>query len=47
MSGLEVCRECLVPLHLSSEHTWMNSDEGELNVTVTPLEFTFEKEATA
>lgn len=24
MAGLEVCRECLVPLHLSSEHTWMN-----------------------
>jgi hypothetical protein len=24
MSGLEVCRECLVPLHVSSEQTWLN-----------------------
>jgi|GEM_PF-6624207 len=61
MSGLEVCREWLVPLHFSSEPTWMNGGailqsrdsrnrmifEGELNVTVTPLDFTFEKEVTA
>ncbi len=24
MAGLEVCKECLVPLHIATENTWMN-----------------------